>query len=306
MLLGCEGKIGGEINLRDLNDSNITAAVISATGNTPDPRLRELLGSLIRCLHEIVREVRWSPKEWRLAMDFLRRIGDATTSKRQESVLASGFLGVSSLVDILSAGDDSGATEASVLGPFYVPNAPLRDVGADLVADNAGEPVLVSGSVKDTEGAPIPGALMDIWPNAANGLYSNVDPDQADDDLRCRMLVLEDGSYWFKPIKPTAYKVPDDGPVGDLIRAASRHAWRPAHIHFMISAPGHETLVTELFVDDDPYIDQDAVFGVRASPAVEYVANHSADDAANFGLESPCASVEYDFVLRRREQSQTE
>ncbi len=233
----------------------------------------------------------------------MRQIGDATTPKRQEFVLASGFLGVSSLVDILSTGDDSGATEASVLGPFYVPNAPLRAVGADLAADNPGEPVLVSGSVTDTRGAPIPGALMEIWSNAANGLYSNVDPNQADDNLRCRMPVAADGSYWFKTITPTGYKVPDDGPVGDLIRASGRHAWRPAHIHFMISAPGHETLVTELFVADDPYIDQDAVFGVRESLAVDFMVNHSAADAVEYGLEAPFSMVEYDFVLRPREDS---
>lgn len=285
--------------MRNLNEGNITAAVISAMDNTRDPRLRAVLGGLVRCLHEFVREVELSPEEWRIAMDFLRRIGDATTPKRQEFILASGFLGVSSLVDILSTGDDPGVTEASVLGPFYVENAPLREVGADLIADNAGEPVVVSGSVVDTEGTPISGALMEIWSNSANGLYSNVDPDQADDNLRCRMHVADDGSYWFKTIKPVAYKVPDDGPVGDLLRATGRHAWRPAHLHFMISAPGHVTLVTELFVHDDPYIDPDAVFGVRTSLAVDFIANHSDADASKYGLEAPFSMVEYDFVLRR-------
>jgi hydroxyquinol 1,2-dioxygenase len=289
--------------VRDLNEGNITTAVISAMDNTRDPRLREILGSLIRCLHEFVREVQLSPEEWRFAMGFLRQLGDTTTPKRQEFVLASGFLGVSSLVDILSTGDDSGATEASVLGPFYLENAPLRAVGADLAADNPGETVLVRGSVTDPHGAPIPGALLEIWSNAANGLYSNVDPDQSDHNLRCRMPADGDGAYRFRTIKPTAYKVPDDGPVGDLIRATGRRAWRPAHIHFMISAPGHETLVTELFAADDPYIDGDAVFGVRASLAVDFTVNHSADDAAKYDLESPFDMVEYDFVLRPRKDS---
>ena len=284
--------------MHDLNEANITAAVISAMDNTRDPRLRLVLGSLIRHLHEFVREVQLTPEEWRFAMDFFRQIGDATTSTRQEFILASDTLGISSLVDMLSSGDDTRQTEASVLGPFYVENAPLREMGADLVADNPGQPVLVSGSVVDVEGSPIPRALMEVWATADNGLYSNADPAQSDDNLRCRMPVADDGTYWFKTVKPVAYKVPEDGPVGDLLQATGRHAWRPAHIHFMISAPGHETLVTELFVNDDPYIDQDAVFGVRASLAVDFITNRSAADASKYGLETPFEMLEYDFVLR--------
>jgi protocatechuate 3,4-dioxygenase beta subunit len=174
----------------------------------------------------------------------------------------------------------------------------MLSVGGDLIGGNGGEPGIVHGKVHGPGGAAIEGALIEIWQNAANGRYSNEDPDQDDNNLRCRMVSGSGGAYSFTTIRPVPYTVPQDGPAGIMLNAMGRHPWRPAHIHFKISAPGHEDLVTELYPDDDAYIDQDAVFGVRESLAVSFRRDDSAEAAARHGLAAPFFDLHYDFGLR--------
>ena len=195
-----------------------------------------------------------------------------------------------------------GATETSVLGPFHIAGAPLLEFGGDLKGDNPSDTVVVSGTVKSASGAPIAGARLEVWQTTANGLYSNQDPDQPDFNLRARMVTGADGRYAFTTVRPAPYTVPDDGPVGELLRATGRHPWRPSHLHFMVAADGFATLVSELFPDDDPYLDEDAVFGVRESLLVHC---QRRDDTASLppGLAAaariapPFYTVEFDFVL---------
>ncbi len=284
--------------MRDLTDEKITEAVLKSTANTKNPRLKELFTCLIKHLHEFVREVELSSEEWAAAMDFLYRAGKISTPKRKEFILLSDTLGVSSLVDLINGRGPAGATETSVLGPFYVEGSKMLEVGGDLKGDNEGEAVIVSGRVATPAGKPIPGALLDIWQTADNGLYENVDPEQPEGNLRCRMLTDTEGRYRFTTIKPVSYKVPEDGPGGDMLLAMGRHAWRPAHIHFIVTAEGYRPLTTELYVDDDKYIEEDAVFGVRKSLAVSFKRNDSPKEAAKYNVKAPFSMVEYDFGLK--------
>lgn len=285
--------------MRDLNEQNITDVVLKTIENTKDPRTREIMTALIRHLHDFVREVNLTTDEWIGAMGFLYRTGGMSTAERQEFILLSDLLGVSSLVDILNnhRATDT-VTDTSNLGPFYTPDSPMLEIGGDLIGDNEGEPMVMSGRVVDQDGAPVAGALLDIWQTAANGLYSNLDPDQSDHNLRCRMLTDGDGRYAFTTVKPVSYKVPEDGPGGELLEAVGRHPWRPAHIHVIVRADGYRKLTTEIFVEDDRYIDEDAVFGVRDTLAVAFRRNDSAAAAAEHRITAPFFEVTYDFGLQ--------
>jgi protocatechuate 3,4-dioxygenase beta subunit len=246
-------------------------------------------------LHAFAREVKLTHQEWAAGIDFLWRAGRISDEQRNEFILTSDVLGLSSLVDLLN-GSKQG-TESSVLGPFYIADAPLLPVGANLVGDNAGERVLLRGQVLDTTGRPVPGALLDFWQTDAKGLYSQHDPTQTTYNLRCRMHADADGRYALVTIKPRYYSVPDDGPVGDLLHASDRHAWRPSHFHVLVTAPGHRRLVTEVFPDDDPYIDGDAVFGVRPTLVAHFVPRDDAKAAAPYQVAAPFSEVRFDFRL---------
>ena len=285
--------------MHDLNEQNITDVVLKTIENTKDPRTREIMTALIRHLHDFVREVNLTTDEWIAAMGLLYRTGRISTPERQEFILLSDLLGVSSLVDILNnrRATDT-VTDTSNLGPFYTPDSPMLEIGGDLIGDNEGEPMVMSGRVVDQDGAPVAGALLDIWQTAANGLYSNLDPDQSDHNLRGRMLTDGDGRYAFTTVKPVSYKVPEDGPGGEMLEAVGRHPWRPAHIHVIIRADGHRPLITEIFVEDDRYIDEDAVFGVRDTLAVAFRRNDSAEAAAEHRVKAPFFEVTYDFGLQ--------
>ena len=285
--------------MRDLNEQNITDVVLKTIENTKDPRTREIMTALIRHLHDFVREVNLTTDEWIGAMGFLYRTGGMSTAERQEFILLSDLLGVSSLVDILNnhRATDT-VTDTSNLGPFYTPDSPMLEIGGDLIGDNEGEPMVMSGRVVDQDGAPVAGALLDIWQTAANGLYSNLDPDQSDHNLRGRMLTDGDGRYAFTTVKPVSYKVPEDGPGGELLEAVGRHPWRPAHMHVIVRADGYRKLTTEIFVEDDRYIDEDAVFGVRDTLAVAFRRNDSAAAAAEHRITAPFFEVTYDFGLQ--------
>ena len=234
-------------------------------------RTQDLLLSLTRHLHGFIREVEPTEAEWLAAIRFLTETGKKCDERRQEFILLSDTLGATMLIDAINNRRPAGATESSVLGPFYREGAPAYDNGADL-ADGAtgGERVLVSGRVADLDGAPIAGAELDIWQTAPDALYAAQDP-SGSFDLCGRLTTAQDGCYRFYTRKPVSYTIPGDGPVSAMLEAAGRHNWRPAHIHFKLSADGYETLVTQLFTDDDPYLESDAVFGVKDSLVVHYV-----------------------------------
>ena len=277
-----------------IDRDRITEAVIRSFDKSDDPRLKQVVERLVTHLHAFAREVDLTPEEWRRAIDFLHRAAAISSDARSEFVLTSDVLGLSSLVDLLR--DRSGATERSVLGPFHAEGAPLLPVDGDLIRDNAGAPLLVRGHVYDGAGKPLADAEIDFWQAADNGKYWPQDAAQAKFNLYCRMQTGADGRYAFTTVKPAPYTVPYDGPVGDLLRAGGRHAWRPAHFHFKVAVPGHQTLVTELFFAGDPYLDADAVFGVRAKLVLEPQPGEAAD-AARYRLHKPHERVEFDFRL---------
>lgn len=242
---------------------SLTEQVLSAYAKTPDPRLRVLLTSLIAHLHAFAAETRLTSQEWLAAIEFLTATGQKCDDERQEFILLSDVLGLSSLVAEINAPRD--ATEPTVLGPFYVPGAPERAMGEQIGRPEDGSPALVRGRVTDITGVPLPGATLDIWQTSSNGLYDIQDPAQPRFNLRGIFVTGPDGRYEFRTVRPVSYPIPTDGPVGDLLRAAGRHHWRAAHIHAIVSAPGHRSVTTHIFDADNAYLGSDAVFGVRGS-----------------------------------------
>ena len=285
--------------MRSVTKDNITEVFTSYFGEDTDPRVREVLGALARHIHDFAREVNLTHAEWQVGIDFLTRAGDITTPERHEFVLLSDVLGLSSLVDMLHSRED--ATSSSVLGPFHVSNPPPLEIGGDMKRDFEGEVLLVEGTVRDTEGNPIPGAEIDIWQTAPNGLYSSQDPDQDIHSFHGLMKADENGRYAFTTVRPVSYTVPDDGPVGDILRAAGRHPWRPSHLHYIVSAKGFRNLVTEVFPDDDPYLDEDTVFGVRSDLVMTYEPQPAGSFPEGFALSGPVpeaySRVDFDLVL---------
>lgn len=284
--------------MRDITYDNITETVTKAYAGTADPRTKEILSVLIPRLHDFVKDIKLTPAEWEAAMEFLMAAAKATTDQRNEFILLSDLLGVSGLVDLLDGREDDGATITTLIGPFYVPGQPEKGTGADLIKDNPGERILVQGQVKSANGGPLPGAILEIWQNGPNGLYTVQDPDQPDDNLRCTLHADGDGNYSFSTVKPVSYTIPDDGAGGILTRAAGRHCWRPAHIHVMVTADGHKRHISQIFDENDPYIDEDAVFGVRAELAVPYDREPTEAELERFPhIERPFNVVNMDFVL---------
>jgi len=249
---------------RDFNERSITDAVVERFAATPNPRLKRILTSLVRHAHDFVRDVELTQDEWLYAIQFLTRTGHLCDDKRQEFILLSDTLGVSMLVDAINHRQPAGATETTVLGPFYVQNPPVKAMGADITAGLRGTPLHVTGTVKSADGHVLGGATVDVWQSDDDGFY-DVQKESDDPSLRARFIVDNDGRFDFWTIAPKFYPIPYDGPVGDMLKATARHPYRPAHIHFMIAQPGYDTLVTHLFDDNDPYLDSDAVFGVKQS-----------------------------------------
>ncbi|MEV4622516.1 dioxygenase [Asanoa sp. NPDC049573] len=264
----------------------LTREVLDRIEGAPDARLREVLQAAVRHLHGFAREVSLSPAEWLAGIRFLTAVGRMSDDQRQELILLSDTLGLSSLVETIAHPVDA-ATDATVLGPFYVPGAPWRAAGDSIaVADPGGSPCVVRGLVRGASG-PLAGAVLDAWQCASNGLYDVQDPGQPPGNMRGRFRTGDDGSFVFRTSRPVSYPIPDDGPVGVLLRASGRHPWRAAHIHVIVSADGHEPVTTHLFDAASSYLDSDAVFGVRASLVKEFLAQ---PDGSTL--------VEHDFVLR--------
>jgi hydroxyquinol 1,2-dioxygenase len=255
--------------MRTVTKDNITDVFMGYVSKDTDPRTREIMGSLVQHLHDFARETKLTHEEWRAGIAFLEGCAAIETEDRHEFVLASDVLGMSSLIDMINSSED--ATSSSVLGPFHVSGAPPLAYGGDMKRHYGGPMLLAEGVIKDTAGNPIAGAQIDIWQTAPNGLYASQDQEQDTYSFHGLMTVGEDGKYAFTTVKPVEYTVPSDGPVGDILRACGRHPWRPSHLHYIVTAPGFQPLVTEIFPDDDPYLDQDTVFGVRNDLVMTYV-----------------------------------
>jgi hydroxyquinol 1,2-dioxygenase len=277
--------------VRNLNQDNITQAVIQSFAGTSDPRLKEIITSLVRHLHDFAREVKLTEEEWFKGIDFLTRCGHITDDKRQEFILLSDVMGLSMLTVAMNNDKPAGCTEATVLGPFHVEGAPHYETGADIANGASGVPCLVRGVVKGLDGQPIADAMLDVWQSDQDGLYDVQHDGLTQAQARGILRSDEQGRFQFQSILAVPYAIPHDGPVGQMLAATGRHPWRPAHLHFMIKAPGYETLITHLFRSDSDYIDSDAVFGVRQSLLSDW-------------REQPDGSylLEYDFVLNRQAQ----
>ena len=289
--------------MRNVTSETITQAFLDYCGEDTDPRLKFLLEKFAHHLHDFVRETELTHDEWRKALELLYKAGEISTPERNEFVLFSDVIGLSSLVDMVNSSEDG--TPSSVLGPFHILGAPDVPVGADLKGGNVGATGIVGGRVLSSDGTPIEGAELEIWQTADNGLYANQDEAQSDYNLRAHMTTEADGRYLFSTVRPAPYTVPDDGPVGELLHATGRRPWRPSHLHFIVTAPNHSTLVTEVFPSDDPYLDEDPVFGVREQLIMEYQPNDNADDVpadlqAKNELSSTFYNVDFDFVLAKK------
>ena len=277
---------------------DITAAVAASFDGSANPRLRELMQALVRHLHGFAVEVGLREDEWRELITALTHTGHITDEKRQEFILWSDTLGLSMLVDALAHELPAGATESTVLGPFYVPGSPLREYGESMLAESTtGVPVLVTGRVLDLTGAPIAGAELDVWQNGADRLYAVQRPEAPEDHLRGRYLTRGDGSYAFVGVRPVPYTIPDDGPVGTMLSATGRHPWRPAHIHLIVRAPGYRTLTTHIFDAASEYLDSDAVFAVKPSLLREFESRSAEDPQRPDGVEGEWVSLENEIVL---------
>jgi hydroxyquinol 1,2-dioxygenase len=284
--------------MRNLTEANLTDAVVARLEKTADPRFKQIMTSLIRHLHAFAREVELTEEEWFESIKFLTAAGQKCDDKRQEFILLSDVLGVSMLVDAINHRRPGGATENTVLGPFYVHGAPEIENGGDMAKGWDGEPTYVSGRVLSTDGKPIRGALLDMWQSDTEGRYDVQHRDSSGRQLRAWLRTDEHGRYRFRTIKPTAYPVPTDGPVGRILERMGRHPMRPAHLHFIVSAAGYETVVTHVFVEGDPYLESDVVFAVKNSLVIEFKRNDSEADAKKLGLAAPFYEASYDFVLK--------
>jgi len=279
-------------------EEQLTQNVLDSMAQAPNPRLKTVMTSLIRHLHACIREVDLTQEEWMSGIQFLTRTGQMCDDKRQEFILLSDVLGVSMQVDAVNHRSLDGATESTVFGPFYREGAQELPLGATISKDGRGEPLVMTGQVLSSDRKPIANALLDVWETDENGLYEQQDPEQPDMNLRGKFRTDSEGRYTFMGIKPVSYAIPDDGPVGQLLRALGRHPFRPAHIHLLVSADGFVPVTTHLFVKGDKYLASDAVFGPKDSLIVDFIRHDSTEEAARYHVTAPFYTVEYTFVLK--------
>ena len=281
------------------SEAHSAEVVCASFADTDDPRLQRVLTSLVTHLHEFVKDVELTVEEWATAIRFLTETGQACTGTRQEFIMLSDVLGISMLVETISNRADGVLTESTVEGPFHMVTSPVRELGATIAEYAEGEPCLVTGSVSGPDGRPVPGARIDVWQANAEGFYDVQQPDvQPAGNLRGLFTADDLGRFWFRTIVPRHYPIPVDGPVGKLLAAMSRHPNRPAHIHFEVSAPGMRTVTTHLFVAESPYIDSDAVFGVKPSLVREFPWADDPARADRVGLPNPFRTVDFPVALR--------
>jgi hydroxyquinol 1,2-dioxygenase len=284
--------------MREFDEKTITQAVIGRLGASEDPRFARIMTSLVTHLHDFVREVSLTESEWFTAIQFLTDVGKACTDKRQEFILLSDTLGVSVLVITLNHPAHDGSVESTVQGPFYWEGAPELPRGSNLAEGVKGEPTFYSGRVLSTDGRPLANALLDIWSGDGEGNYDMQIPGETGMKARGRIRTDGEGRYWFRSIRPTFYPVPTDGPVGQMLRKMGRHPYRPGHVHMIVSAPGHLPATTHLFVAGSPYLDSDAVFGMKESLVAEFKRHPPGPGPDGERLDTPFYTVSYDFRLR--------
>jgi protocatechuate 3,4-dioxygenase beta subunit len=290
---------GGAMPAERFSEERSAEVVAASLAGTPDERLRVVMTSLVHHLHAFVREVDLTEAEWASAVDFLTRVGQMCDESRQETIMLSDVLGVSMLVETINHRTGGRSTESTVLGPFHVVASPSRALGDDIALDGKGEACLVTGRVLDVSGEPLPGASVDVWQANAEGFYDVQQPGQQPEaNLRGLFTADDAGEFWFRTIVPCHYPIPDDGPVGELLAATARHPFRPAHVHFMVSAAGHRPVTTHLFVDGSPYLDSDAVFGVKDSLVREFAEVDDRDRAARLGIPNPYRTVDFEVRLQ--------
>jgi hydroxyquinol 1,2-dioxygenase len=278
--------------MRVIDENSITDAAIEQMSSTPNPRLKEIMAALVRHLHAFAREVDLTPGEWLEGIRFLTAVGQKCTPHRQEFVLLSDTLGLSSLVNALhDRRAPEGATKSSLLGPFYREDAPMMELGQSIISKSKGSEIVFYGRVLNSAGQGIPNALVQIWEPDETGNYDLQKHDPSEMDLRGCFHADADGRYYLRGVCPLGYMIPMDGPVGDMIRAQKRHGYRPAHIHFVIGAPGYRELVTALYIAGDDHIDSDTVFGVNES----LITSVNKNDPSSPFPHLP--SIRYDFRL---------
>jgi hydroxyquinol 1,2-dioxygenase len=283
----------------DFTEETATPAVAASFEGTADPRLREVLGSLVRHLHGFVREVEPTFEEWERAIRFLTETGRRCDDTRQEFILLSDVLGVTMLVDAVNHRTASAATDSTVLGPFHVVASPRRELGDTIDLVGTGEPCVVSGRVGSLDGTPLAGALLDVWQADDHGFYDVQQPGaQPEGNGRGLFTCDHEGRFWFRTVTPSPYPIPTDGPVGRLLAATGRHPNRPAHIHLIVAADGHLPVTTHVFVAGSPYLDSDAVFAVKQSLVRDFARVEDPDKAAAYGVEAPFRHAEFDVVLQ--------
>ena len=287
------------MTMTELTEETVTDFVLDTLRQTPDARTKAVMAALVRHLHAFVREVEPNEAEWMAGIEFLTATGKMCSDTRQEFILLSDTLGVTTLIDAINHRYPSGATANSVLGPFYFDERPIAAPGSDISGGASGTPMYFAGRILDDRDAPVVGAAVDIWHADGEGRYDVMHPDHRNGETAMRALLRTDeqGGFQFRSVLPASYPIPDDGPVGAMMRATGRSRVRPAHVHVRIDAPGFQRLTTMLFVDGDPYVTDDPVFGVKdglVHPFVLTPAGNMPDGAVS---DVPYYSVEYDFRL---------
>ncbi|MBP0589450.1 intradiol ring-cleavage dioxygenase [Paraburkholderia sp. LEh10] len=287
--------------MQNINEDTITQAVLASMAGCRNERLRRIMTSLVQHLHSFAREVELTEDEWFDAIQFLTDVGHITDDKRQEFILLSDTLGLSTLVTSQNNKKPAACTEATVFGPFFVEDAPEYNCGDDIANGARGETCFVQGRVVGLDGSPIAGALLDVWQSDEDGFYdvqAQLQPGEAlQHRARAKLRTGADGHYYFRSILAEAYPIPHDGPVGRMLAATGRHPWRPAHLHFMIQAQGYETLITHVFRNGDRYLDSDVVFGVRSTLIADWNRQEAGIAPDGTRMERPFYTLDYDFIL---------
>ena len=285
---------------RNTTEDDITAEVLRRVDRTPDERLREIMRALVSHLHRFVKEVNLTEREWFEAIRFLTETGQMCDDRRQEFILLSDALGVSMVVDVINHRKPDGATESTVFGPFHRQNAPELPWGGNIARlDKKGAPTLVGGRVLDLDGRPIAGALLDVWQAQTNGLYDSQDASLHEMHMRGKFRTDAEGRYLVRTVLPVNYPIPSDGPVGAMLKATGGHPWRPAHIHFVVSAEGFEPVTTHIFDRTDEYLGSDAVFAVKDSLICDFTRHEQPDaEAGQLGIDQAYYTTRFDFCLK--------
>jgi hydroxyquinol 1,2-dioxygenase len=283
-----------------VTEDNVTELAVERWSTAEDPRLGELMTALVRHLHDFAREVRLTEAEWMAAMQWLTRAGQISDEKREEFILGSDVLGLSMLVVQMNHRLDPAATPATVLGPFHIEGSPEFGFGGDMSDGVPGTPLYIHGAVRDLEGNPVAGGVLDVWQADTEGAYESQIPDIDEARLRAKYTTREDGRYCLRTIAPKGYTIPMDGPVGELISQTEISHYRPAHVHFLINVPGYEPLITHLFQAGAEYLDSDVVFGTKEELIVRFDRREPGETPDGGTCAEPWVEARYDFVLQRQ------